>query len=78
MRITVRIDKHLVDAAERIAAASGQTLPLFVEQALSESLARRRVVSRSPRIRLKTFQGNGVHPRVDLDNSATLLDLMGK
>ena len=78
MRITVRIDKHLVDAAERIAAASGQTLPLFVEQALRESLARRRVVSRSPRIRLKTFRGNGVHPRVDLDNSATLLDLMGK
>jgi hypothetical protein len=28
-------------------------------------------------VRLKTFPGSGVRPGVDLDDSASLLDLMG-
>ena len=78
MRTTVRLDEHLLQAAKQHAAASGQTLTAVLEQALRESLARRPAAARSTAVRLKTFRGGGVRPGVDLDDSASLLDLMGK
>lgn len=78
MRTTVRLDEHLLQAAKQQAAASGQTLTALLEQALRESLARRPAAARSAPVRLKTFRGGGVRPGVDLDDSASLQDLMGK
>ena len=78
MRTTVRLDEHLLHAVKQHAAASGQTLTAVLEQALRESLARRPAAARSAPVRLKTFRGVGVRPGVDLDDSASLLDLMGK
>jgi hypothetical protein len=46
-------------------------------QALRESLARRSVQSKARPVRLKTVKGRGVRAGVDLDDSASLLDLMG-
>jgi len=76
MRTTVRLDEHLLHQAKQCAAASGTTLTAVLEQALRESLARRAAAARLEPVRLKTFRGGGVRPGVDLDDSASLLDVM--
>jgi hypothetical protein len=76
MRTTLRIDDDLLAKAKRLAAESGRTLTAVVEDALREVVARRsRRKHRSP-VRLPTFKGNGILPGADLDDSASLLDLM--
>jgi hypothetical protein len=75
MRTTVRLDEHLLHQAKQHAAATGTTLTAVLEQALRESLARRAAAQPEP-VRLKTFRGSGVRPGVDLDDSASLLDVM--
>lgn len=77
MRTTVRLDDHLLAEAKKHAAESGKTLTSVLEQALRESLARRSVHARPKPVRLKTVKGGGVRAGVDLDDSASLLDLMG-
>lgn len=77
MRTTVRLDEHLLSEAKQHAAVSGKTLTAVLEQALRESLARRNLQARARPLRLKTFKGDGVHAGVDLDDSASLLDVMG-
>jgi len=44
--------------------------------ALRETLARRRAPGKRKRDRLRTVKGNGLRPGVDLDDSASLLELM--
>ena len=77
MRTTVRLDEHLLAQAKQHAVATGKTLTTVLEQALRESLARRSVAAPARPVRLKTFKGGGVRAGVDLDDSASLLDLMG-
>jgi hypothetical protein len=77
MRTTVRLDEHLLAQAKKHAAEAGTTLTALLEQALRESLARREApLSSGKPLRLKTVKGTGVRPGVDLDDSASLLDLM--
>ena len=76
MRTTVRLDEHLLAQAKRHAAEYGRTLTAVLEEALRESLARRNVRTKSKPVRLKTVKGGGIRARVDLDDSASLLDLM--
>lgn len=76
MRTTVRLDEHLLAQAKRHAAESGRTLTAVIEEALRESLARRNVRMKSKPVRLKTVKGGGIRAGVDLDDSASLLDLM--
>ncbi len=77
MRTTVRLDEALLAEAKKCAAESGRTLTSVIEEALRESLARRRE-SATPRrhVRLKTVNGKGVRPGVDLDDTASLFELM--
>lgn len=77
MRTTVRLDADLLAAAKKHAAESGKTLTSLLEQALRETLARRGPAAKAKRVRLKTVKGGGVRRGVDLDDSASLLDLMG-
>ena len=78
MRTTVRLDEHLLAEAKKHAVESGKTLTSVLEQALRESLARRSPKAAMKPVRLKTFKGgDGVRAGVDLDDSASLLDLMG-
>jgi predicted transcriptional regulator len=42
-----------------------------------KKLARRRRVPAGEAVRLRTFRGKGVQPGVDLDDSASLSDLLG-
>lgn len=77
MRTTIRLNDHLLTEAKRYAAETRRTLTDLIADALREVLARRRAVGKKPkRVRLPTFQGDGLRPGVDLDNNAVLLDLM--
>jgi hypothetical protein len=76
MRTTVRLDPHLLAEAKTFAAANGRTLTALIEDALRESLRRRGAKRAKSVVKLPTFQGKGLQPGVDLDNSAALLDLM--
>jgi hypothetical protein len=76
MRTTVRIDEGLLREAKLQAARRGTTLTAIIEDALRESLARQHHVQQREPVRLVTFGGQGLHPGVDLDDSAALLDLM--
>ena len=74
MRKTIHIDDHLFAEIKGIAAETGKTLAAVIQDALRESLSRRRVSER-PAIDLPLFHGTGVMPGVDLSDSASLLDL---
>ena len=76
MRTTIRVDDSLLAEAKVVAARSGRTLTAVIEEALRESLGRRRSLSASVRIELPTYTGRGLQPGVDLDDSAALTDLM--
>lgn len=78
MRTTIRLDDALLREAKAVAAASGRTLTDLVEDALRESLARRRAGTGRKQLILRTFKGKGLRPGVDLDDSAALLDLMDR
>jgi len=76
VRTTVRLDDDLLAEAKQLAARTGSTLTAIIEDALRRALAAREPTPRSRRFRMITFQGDGVMPGVDLDDSAGLLDLM--
>lgn len=78
MRTTIRLDDQLLAEAKRVAAATGRTLTELVEDALRETLARRQAGVRRERVALRTYQGQGLRPGVDLDDSASLLNLMNR
>ena len=77
MRTTVRLDDDLLAQARKHAVESGTTLTAVLEQALRESPARRSLYVKARPVRLKTVEGRGARARVDLDDSASLLDPMG-
>jgi Arc/MetJ family transcription regulator len=75
MRTTIRLDDDLLTRAKRAAIERGTTLTAVIEDALRQALAveparRRKTVS------LPTFRGDGLQPGVDLDDTASLLDLL--
>lgn len=73
----MRLDDDLLADAKTAAAKSGRTLTRVIEDALREALARGTAnpSSRSP-VALPTFPGRGLQPGVDLDSTASLLELM--
>jgi len=76
MRTTIYIDDQLLKDAKQLAARRGKTLTTIIEDALRESLSRQRSTGQRKPVRLVTFNGKGLLPGVDLDDSAALLDLM--
>ena len=78
MRTTVRLDDDLLREAKRHAAATGRTLTAVIEDALRETLCRRRQQGPRRRIKLRTVGGSGTQAGVDLDDSSALLDLMDR
>ena len=76
MRTTVRIDDNLLEEAKRLAANAKTSLGQFVEDAIRETIARRKAHAERPRVSLPTFRGGGLQPGVDLDGNAALLDLL--
>jgi hypothetical protein len=77
MRTTLDIHDDLMLQAKKLAAESGRTLTAVVEDALHEMLARIRAArATEKRYALPTFDGGGLMPGVDINNSAALLDIM--
>jgi hypothetical protein len=76
MRTTIRLDERLLLEAKQVAAQTGRTLTSVIEDALREALARRHHEGPGELVRLVTVGGHGVLPGVDLDDSASLLELM--
>jgi hypothetical protein len=77
MRTTIRIDEQLLKEAKQMAARSGKSLTAVIEDALRESISRQKMSGQSEGpARLVTFNGKGIQPGVDLDDSASLVDLM--
>jgi hypothetical protein len=78
MRTTIRMDDRLFNEIKHLAAETRRTLTAVIEDALREVLARRRqsrgTSSRS--IHLPVVKGGSLQPGVDLDCSASLLDLL--
>jgi hypothetical protein len=75
MRTTINIEDALLAEAKQVAARTGRSLAAVVEDALRESLHRRRRTARRD-VELPVFGEGGVQAGVDLDDSAALLDLM--
>jgi Arc/MetJ family transcription regulator len=75
MRTTVDLPDDLLAEAKERAAREGRTLSEVVGDAVRSSFSRRATADREP-VELQTFDGGGVQPGVDLDDSAALLDLM--
>ena len=78
MRTTIRLDDQLLAETKLLAAQTGRTLTAVVEDALRETLARRKRSAERTRAHLITVPGRGLLPGVDLDDSASLLYIMAK
>jgi hypothetical protein len=76
MRTTIRLDDNLLAEAKQRAARSGLTLTAVIEQALRESFNRRQERRERRPVKLPAWGKGGLQPGVDLDDSASLLDLM--
>ena len=76
MRTTIRLDDGLLDEIRRFAAEHKKTLTAIIEESLRERLARSRNTPPGQRTRLTTTGQGGVLPGVDLDDSASLLDIV--
>lgn len=75
MRTTVDLPDDLLNEARERAAREGRSLSDVVGDAVRSSFARTAAGERGP-VELPTFDGGGLQPGVDLDDSAALLDLM--
>jgi hypothetical protein len=76
MRTTIRINDQLLRDAKALAASTGCSLTVLIEDSLRQTLAHQTTSTRRNPVRLKTVSGRGLKPRVNLDNSAKLLDLL--
>ncbi len=76
MRTTIRLDDKLLEQTKQYALTHGKTFTAIVEDALREKLLSRQGLEKQPRIKLKTVDGKGVNTGIDLDDSASLLDVM--
>ena len=76
MRTTIRLGDSLFKEVRRLAVESHRTLTAVIEDALKEVVARSRQLPRRSKLVLPAFKGRGLQPGVDLDNTASLLDLM--
>ncbi len=74
MRTTVDLDDELLRAAKVVAASEGRTLTSVLEDGLRSVLSSSESLPEP--VRLTTVGGNGLLPGVDLDDSASLLDLL--
>ena len=70
------MNDRLFVEVKKLAAETGRTLTAVIEDALRETLGRRRKTAQADLVQLPTFRGTGLQPGVDLDDTAALLDLM--
>jgi hypothetical protein len=76
MRTTLTIDEHVMAEYKKVAAETHRTLSSVIQDALQETLVRRRAGARQPPPRLPVIGGGGFQPGVDLDDNARTLELL--
>jgi len=76
MTTTIQLENELLEEAKAFAAESGKSLTAVIEEALRQTLAKRRQRAPKSDVKLKTHGSGGLQPGVDLDNTSALLDLM--
>lgn len=76
MRTTVRLNDQLFMAAKRAAVERNITLTKLIEEALREKLSEQHRAVPERSFQVVTFNGDGVQPGIDLDDSAALLATM--
>ena len=76
MRTTLTIDDQLLAEYKQVAAVTHRTLSYVIQDALRETLARRREAAAGQPVRLPVIGGGGLRPGVDLDDNARLLELL--
>ena len=76
MQTTIQLDDALLAQATELAREKGYDLSHLIEETLRDKIAPMLPVAPRPFRHLTTFTGDGVHPGVDLNNSAALLTLM--
>jgi len=77
VRTTIRLDDKLLELTKQYALTHGKTFTAIVEDALREKLMSRAAARKKQApIKLKTVSGKGVNAGIDLDDSASLLDVM--
>ena len=76
MRTTINLPDELLAQIKKLAATSRTTITALIEEALREALARRRRTRRHERVTLRTYGKQGLLPGVDIDDTASMLDLM--
>jgi hypothetical protein len=77
MRTTIRLDDTLLAKVKQIAAESNRTLTAVIEDALRESINRRKQSAKArAAFKVTTFGGDGVMPGIDLNSNASVLDAM--
>ena len=77
MRTTIRLDDRLLAQAKREATRRGETLTAFFERALRLVLAKQPTSAKRARVPLPVSSaGGGTLPGVDLDDGASLLDVL--
>jgi hypothetical protein len=76
MRTTLTIDDALLAEYKRVAADTHRTLSYVIQDALRETLVRRREAAGRRPVRLPVIGGGGLQPGVDLDDNARLLELL--
>jgi plasmid stability protein len=75
MRTTIDLPDDLLAEAKTRAARTGRSLSEIVSDAVRSSFSRTTGQDREP-VELPTFDGGGLQAGVDLDDSASLLDVM--
>ena len=75
MRTTIRLNDGLLSQAKRYAARIGLTLTALIEESLRQRLEKGDCSRREP-VRLLTAGEDGVHPGIDMDSSASVMDAM--
>jgi hypothetical protein len=78
MRATISIDEALLKQARRAALDRGISLNELVVTALRLELYRATKPHRKKKLTLPTFRSRGLRPGVDLDDSASLEDIMNE
>jgi hypothetical protein len=76
MRTTINLPEELLSQVKKLAAASHSTVTALIENALREAVAKRRRKRPKERVDLRTYGKQGLLPGVDIDDTASLLDLM--
>jgi len=76
MRTTFNLPDALLTQIKKLAATSRTTIIALIEDALREALARRRRTRRHERVTLRTYGKQGLLPGVNIDDTASMLNLM--